>query len=126
MTILLCTNESLLQTTLKFRFRKVGWVLKAKSSEVEARKLLHDHHPDLAIVDLHMPDFAGLDIIQMLRREAGEEFPIIAGSHLEEMALIREALRLGANDFISKPYHPNELVLRIQRLTKTLSASTPK
>jgi DNA-binding response OmpR family regulator len=122
MTILLCTKETLLQTTLSFRFRKVGWTLKAVSDEAAAKKALNHSYPDLAIVDLHMPDYAGLDIIQMLRREAGAEFPIIAGSQLDEVALIREALRLGASDFIGKPYRPDELIIRIQKLTKSITA----
>ncbi len=123
MTILLCTNESLLQTTLDFRFRKVGWSLKAVTDEASAKQALNRNFPELAIVDLHMPDYAGLDIIQMLNREAGAQFPVIAGSQLDELALIREALRLGAHDFIGKPYRPDELILRIQKLTKSSNVS---
>lgn len=123
MTILLCTKESLLQTTLNFRFRKVGWTLKVVSGLAEVREALRNIHPDLAIVDLHMPEYAGLDIIQMINQEAGAKTPVIAGSLLDEPALIREALRLGAHDFITKPYRPDELILRIQKLTKSLSGA---
>jgi two-component system phosphate regulon response regulator PhoB len=46
----------------------------------------------------------------------GEDLPIIATSLLEDDRLILEALRLGAGDFIIKPYKPDELILRMQRL----------
>lgn len=122
MTILLCTKESLLQTTLSFRFRKVGWILKPVGDQNAVRKALQQSHPDLVIVDLHMPKYAGLDIIQMIQKVAGANLPIIAASQLEEMPLIREALRLGASDFIGKPYRPDELILRIQKLTSFSTA----
>ncbi len=123
MTILLCTKESLLQTTLSFRFRKVGWTLKSVKNEAAARQALKHNFPDLAIVDLHLPDNTGMAIIQMLRRESGDTLPIIAGSQLDDLVLVREALLKGASDFISKPYRPDELILRIQKLTTLGSVS---
>jgi DNA-binding response OmpR family regulator len=116
MTILLCAAEEPLLTTFEFRFRKQGWILNVASGTKEVMQNVETFSPDLVIVDLQLPEYEGLDIIQNLRKTVGEDLPIIATSLLEDDRLILEALRLGAGDFIIKPYKPDELILRMQRL----------
>jgi DNA-binding response OmpR family regulator len=116
MTILLCAAEEPLLTTFEFRFRKKGWILNVAPDVAMAMRKAETLSPDLVIVDLELPEYAGLDIIQNLRNMAEKDLPIIATSLLEDDRVIMEALRLGADDFIIKPYKPDELILRMQRL----------
>ncbi len=116
MTILLCAVEEPLLTTFEFRFRKKGWMLHVAPDAAGALEMMESVSPYLVIVDLQLPNNAGLDIIKSLRKMAGADLPIIATSMLEEDRTIMEAIRLGADDFIVKPYKPDELILRMQRL----------
>ena len=116
MVILLCTAEELMLTTLEYRFRKHGWRLEVAKDARQAGIFVKKLAPDLVIVDLELPEYEGLDIIQTLHSEHSEDLPLLATAQLEEESLLMEALRLGAHDFIIHPYKPDELVLRIRRL----------
>jgi DNA-binding response OmpR family regulator len=116
MKILLCTNEELLLTTLEYRFRKQGWQLVVRSGRQPLADVVKKQAPDLIVVDLELPDYEGLDLVQALCRDLPDRLPVIAAAPLEEDKLVLEALRLGADDFIVKPFKPDELALRIHRL----------
>jgi DNA-binding response OmpR family regulator len=115
MNILLCTTEELMLTTLEFRFRKNGWKLmvatNAKSALEKTRTLL----PDLLVVDLDLPDYEALDIVQFIRKENENDLPILTYGTVENEKLLLESLRLGANDFVIAPIKPDELTIRIKR-----------
>lgn len=116
MTLLLCTAEGTLLTSLEYRFRKQGWALLVANNARQALAMVAKQEPDLVIVDLQMPDFEGLDIIQITRKETNSFLPILVAADLADEKLLMESLRLGGNDFIIAPYKPDELILRIRRL----------
>lgn len=116
MNILLFTEEEILLTTLEYRFRKNGWNLQVADSFQKAKEKIKKRPPDLVMVDLQLPEYGGLDIIQFLHKEVDSELPILTISSLEVESLVLESLRLGASDFIVSPYKPDELILRIRRL----------
>ena len=118
MKILLCTNESFLLTSLEYRFRKFGWELVVVHTAKEALEKAKLLQPELVVVDLQLPDYQGLDIVQNLSKEISSETPILVGAPLNEDGLMMEGLRLGARDFIIAPFKPDELVLRIRHLLK--------
>jgi DNA-binding response OmpR family regulator len=118
MNILLCTAEELMLTTLEYRFRKNGWKLDVAENTLKSLEKVKKDSPDLVIVDLELPEFTGLEIIQFLNRDHGNGLPIIAIAPLDDDKLVMESLRLGAHDFIITPYKPDELTLRIRRLLK--------
>jgi DNA-binding response OmpR family regulator len=86
-------------------------VITATSGE-EALNLVSSRKPDVVLLDIVMYPMNGLEVLKRLR--AGHRPPVIAMSAHTSAA--REALSLGANDFISKPFHPDELVERIKNL----------
>ena len=116
MTILLCTAEELMLTTLEYRFRKNGWKLDVAENTLISLEKVKKRSPDLVIVDLELPEYAGLDIIQRLNKDYGASLPVIAIASLDDDGIVMESLRLGAHDFIITPYKPDELTLRIRRL----------
>ena len=116
MNILLFTKEEILLTTLEYRFRKNGWNLLVADDFQKAKDKIKRHLPDLAIVDLQLPEFSGLDIVQFLQKEVDQELPVLVVASLDDDGLLLESLRLGASDFIVAPYKPDELILRIRRL----------
>lgn len=116
MTILLCTAEDTLLTSLEYRFRKQGWRLLVAHSARQALDLAEKQEPALAVVDLQMPGYEGLDAVQFLKKEREESLPVLVAADLADEKLLLESLRLGGNDFIIAPYKPDELILRIHRL----------
>lgn len=125
MNILLCTTEELMLTTLEFRFRKNGWKLMVAESAKLALEKTQKYLPDLVIVDLELPNFEALDIVQFLRKSHAEELPILTYGTVENEQLLLESQRLGANDFVIAPIKPDELTIRIRRqlMRKKLAGS---
>ncbi len=115
MNILLCTTEELMLTTLEFRFRKNSWKMMVAENAKLAIEKTQKYLPDLVVVDLDLPQFEGLDIVQFLRKDYGEDLPILTYGAVEKEQLLLESLRLGANDFVIAPIKPDELTIRIKR-----------
>lgn len=116
MTILLCTTGDFLLTSLEYRFRKNGWQLEVAHDVKQAGQKTKELLPGLIVVDLELPEYEGLDIIQTLVKETMSQIPILVGAPLEKGSLLMEGLRLGATDFIITPFKPDELVLRIRHI----------
>lgn len=120
MKVLICEDEEIMLTALEFRLRKQGFsVLKAQDGK-EALGIIESESPDLIVADLMMPYVTGLDIIKHLRDERDNDIPVIIISALEQEEVILAAFKEGAADFITKPFRPNELILRIKRIFQEL------
>ena len=76
----------------------------------EALKIVQTNHPDIMLLDILMPGVDGLEVLQRLRQTS--KVPVIAFSAHATAA--DEARRLGANDFLAKPFRPDELTGRIE------------
>jgi len=116
MNILICENEELLLTALEFRMRKQGFDLWVAKNGDEALEVIQTKVPDLLVIDILKPQIEGLEVIKFARKHLRTFIPIIAISSLEHGDVILEAFRLGANDFITKPFNPTEMILRIRRI----------
>lgn len=86
-------------------------VLKAKSGK-EGKMLFASHCPDLVILDLGLPDMDGLDFIKHTRKSS--KIPIIVLSARTDENDKVEALDLGANDYVTKPFGTKELLARVR------------
>ncbi len=116
MKILICEDEEIMLTALEFRLRRQSFeVLRAEDGQKAKAKIEADD-PDLIIADIMMPHVTGLELIKFVREELKRETPIIIISALELDDVVLKAFRLGANDFITKPFKPYELILRIKRI----------
>ena len=116
MTILLCTEETILLTSLEYRFRKAGWRLELAHDQETALAKSKKEAPALVVVDLRMPEGQGLDIVHRIHKDIDPTMPILVAGSLKDKKLLMEALRLGGQDFITAPYLPDELTLRIHCL----------
>ena len=88
--------------------------MQAQTGE-EALSMISSHCPDLVILDLGLPDMDGLDILRSLR--SWSSLPVVvvsARSHEQDKV---SALDLGADDYLTKPFHLDELAARIRSLT---------
>jgi len=76
---------------------------------------------DIVVLDLHMPDLSGFKLLELIERDVsnGHHLPVLVLTADLDNASRRRALALGATDFLTKPYDPSELLLRIDNLMHT-------
>ena len=80
--------------------------------------LFHSHNPDMVLLDLGLPDIDGIEVIKEIRKES--ECPIIIVSARGEEKEKILALDLGADDYVTKPFHMGELLARIRVVERKL------
>ena len=114
--IVLAEDNSTLSLLLKFRLEKEGYELLMAADGKEAKELIEKHTPNLILTDIMMPFISGLEVISHVRNELKMQIPIIVFSAAGQEEMVLKAFNLGANDFMGKPFSPNELVIRIKRL----------
>lgn len=93
----------------------------ATSDSSRVLDLVREHQPDLILLDLHMPDPDGYTLLELLRAEgvARPYLPILVLSGDVEGSSRRRALALGAEDFVTKPFDAEEVLLRTRNLLET-------
>ena len=81
----------------------------------EVKEHLAHTMPDIIVSDIMMPYFSGLELIAYVRNELKSNIPIIIMSSAGNEENVLNAFEMGANDFISKPVSPSELMVRVAR-----------
>ncbi len=111
-TILVVDDEARIVKLVRDYLERAGFhVLDARDGET-ALTLARVEHPDLIVLDLMLPGVDGLDICRRLRQESG--VPIIMLTARVEEADRIVGLELGADDYVTKPFSPRELVARVR------------
>ena len=114
--ILIVEDDELMIKILKFILNKEGYQLSIIKDGLSAIEQIPAINPDMVITGLLLPYKSGLEVIRFVK-EKFKKTPIIVLSSLgEEEHSVSEAFKLGADDFIAKPFNPNELILRVKRL----------
>ncbi|WP_367754386.1 response regulator transcription factor [Flavobacterium sp. WC2430] len=116
--ILLAEDNSILSLLLKFKLEKEGYKLFMAINGKEAIEIIEEHSPDLILTDIMMPFVSGLEVISHVRNKLEYVTPIIVFSSAGQEEMVLKAFNLGATDFMSKPFSPNELSIRIKRLLR--------
>lgn len=112
-SILVVDDEAPIRKLLRVGLGTEGYSMSEASSGRFAIQALAQAKPDLIVLDLGLPDISGLDLLRRWRGE-GIGLPIIILSSRTDEAGIVEALELGADDYVTKPFGMNELVARIR------------
>jgi two-component system KDP operon response regulator KdpE len=109
--ILVCDDDPQIRRALNLILRDAGYEVLLVSSGDEALDTASLASPSLAIVDLLLPDGHGTEVCRRLREWS--EMPILVLSALNDEPTKIEALQLGADDYVTKPFGPGELVARV-------------
>jgi two-component system, OmpR family, KDP operon response regulator KdpE len=110
--ILVVDDEPQIQRFLKLGLTAGGFAVSAATTAAEAIKAIATQAPDLVLLDLGLPDLDGKDVIRQAR--AFSRVPIIIVSARDREAEKIEALDLGADDYVNKPFGIGELLARIR------------
>jgi DNA-binding response OmpR family regulator len=104
---------------LEFNLKQAGFEVIAAADGAQALKKARSVPPNLIVLDLMLPEIDGLEVCKMLRRDpATARIPIIMlTAKAAEIDRVL-GLELGAEDYITKPFSPRELVLRVQKVLK--------
>lgn len=116
--IVLAEDNSVLSLLLKFRLEKEGYELLVAIDGKQVIELIEENNPDLILTDIMMPFVSGLEVISHARNKLELATPIIVFSSAGQEEMVLKAFNLGATDFMSKPFSPNELSIRIKRLLR--------
>jgi len=122
--VLLVDDDPTLLSVLERRMAREGYEVQTASSGEQALKLLERAWPQLLIVDLMMPGMDGFELCDRVKRIA--DLPIIVLSAVDASEAKVRALENYAEDYITKPFHPDELVARVQRVLRRAAAGRPQ
>lgn len=118
-SILIADDEPNQLELLGFNLKSAGFSIIKASNGLEALELIENHSPDLIILDWMMPKMSGIDVCRTLRsRSETKQTPIIILSARSEDSDKSLGLDTGADDYISKPFSPKELVSRVKALLR--------
>jgi len=113
--ILFVEDDELILKMVEFKLKKEGYLVSIAKDGNAAIENFNSFKPDIVVTDIMMPFKSGLEITYLIKK-AQPDIPVIILSALgEDEASVQKAFQLGANDFIAKPFSPNELILRISR-----------
>ena len=113
--VLLAEDDELLAALLRHRLEKGGYEVHLSRDGKEVKAYLNEVIPDIIICDIMMPYFSGIELIDFVRNEMKSNVPIIVISSAGNEENVLSAFELGANDFLSKPISPSELLVRIAK-----------
>ena len=117
--ILIADDEPNQLELMSFNLSNAGYSIIKATNGKEAIELIENHSPDLIILDWMMPKMSGIDVCRTLRsRPETKQIPIIILSARSEDSDKSLGLDTGADDYISKPFSPKELISRVNALLR--------
>ena len=122
-SILIIEDEETLCSTLSVRLRCEGYLVDAVSNGVDGVAMATRHAHDLIILDLMLPDRSGWDVCRDIR-QAGVTAPLLLLTARKQTADKVAGLRLGADDYVTKPFKAVELIARIEALLQRVYVSS--
>jgi DNA-binding response OmpR family regulator len=122
--ILVVDDEPDAVELIQFNLEKEGYRVAAAADGAEALEKIHSFHPDLMVLDWMLPKLDGLEVCKSVRSEPDiASLPIImVTAKTTEIDRIL-GLEIGANDYMTKPFSPRELILRIKKQIQTHQSS---
>ena len=117
--ILIVEDEQAIREMIAFHLSRAGFETMEARDSREARELIADNRPDLALIDWMLPDISGLELTRMLKRdESYEDLAIIMLTARAEERDKVSGLEGGADDYVTKPFSPRELIARIHAVLR--------
>ncbi|MDX2012130.1 MAG: response regulator [Myxococcaceae bacterium] len=118
-TILIVDDEADLASLVEFNLKQAGLDTAVALTGEQALQLANRHKPDLVLLDLMLPDISGRDVCRKLRANPQtRDVPIVMLTARGEEADRVQGFEVGADDYVTKPFSPRELVLRVKAILR--------
>jgi DNA-binding response OmpR family regulator len=118
--VLVVEDEPAIADIVSRYLERAGYETAIAKTGHEALGHAQDRHPDVVILDLMLPDIDGLEVMRRLRRNGGQRDAIILLTARSEESDRIIGLRLGADDYVIKPFSPAELVARVDAVLRRI------
>jgi DNA-binding response OmpR family regulator len=115
-TVLLVEDERKLRELVRSYLERGGFAVLSAASGADALSLARSANPDLIVLDLRLPDIPGETVARELRATGTTPILMLTAKSSEEDRI--KGLELGADDYVTKPFSPRELVLRVQAILR--------
>ena len=124
--ILVVDDEPDISALVAYHLARESYRVRTASSGPEAIRAAEVERPDLVILDLMLPGMSGLQVLEELRkRPETAEIPVILLTARREEQDRIAGLRLGADDYVAKPFSPQELILRVGAVLRRVQQAPP-
>jgi DNA-binding response OmpR family regulator len=116
-TVLVVDDDPVILKLLEVNFEMEGFAVVIARDGIEGVERARNDHPDLVISDIMMPGKNGLQLVEELKADpATSAIPVILLSAKAQVADQQQGLDAGADDYVTKPFEPLDLVERVNRL----------
>ena len=113
--VLVADDDDDIRDLVAFRLDRAGYEVVRAADGEEALALAKQHRPDLAVLDVMMPKLTGYDVTRELRANAEtSRIPVILLTARVQEADVARGFEAGADDYVKKPFSPQELKARVQ------------
>lgn len=113
--ILVIEDERMTAKVVEYRLQKDGYQVVLAVDGKDGFEKIASENPDLIITDIMMPYYSGLEVVSHTRLTLGKTTPILMLSSMGLEKIVLDAFELGADDFITKPFSPQELSIRVKK-----------
>jgi two-component system phosphate regulon response regulator PhoB len=118
-TLLVVEDEAAMVELLRYNLEKEGYDVAAAADGEEALQAIADSRPDLIILDWMLPLVSGIEVCRQIRRKPEtKDIPIIMLTARAEEADRVRGLEVGADDYVTKPFSPSELIARVRAVLR--------
>jgi DNA-binding response OmpR family regulator len=115
--VLVADDDRDILQLVSFRLERADYEVVQANDGEEALRLVKELHPDLAVLDLMMPKLNGYEVIREIRRdEETKAIPVILLTARVQEADVARGFEAGADDYLKKPFSPQELRARVQAI----------
>lgn len=121
-TILLVDDEKMIVEVLEAYLVREGYKVFTADNGVEALRRVSDVNPDLIVLDLMLPDISGEEVCRLVRRESDVPILMLTAKSSEDERI--NGIVIGADDYLTKPFSPREVVVRIQAILRRTMKKT--
>lgn len=119
LNILVIEDEKAIRDMLKFALPKDKFIFSEAEKPSQAKKILAEQIPDIILVDWMLPEYSGVDFVKWLKaQENYRNIPIVMLTAKAEENQKIKGLESGADDYVTKPFSPKELIARIQAVLR--------
>jgi DNA-binding response OmpR family regulator len=116
-TVLVVDDDATVSDVVRRYLERAGYDVALAADGLTALTAFGVHHPDLVVLDLMLPGIDGLEVCRRMRADA-RDIPVVMLTALGEEADRVLGLEIGADDYVTKPFSPRELVLRVQSVLR--------